>query len=125
MSHAAGGTAFATILEQWALANYVSDLPGFSAPSELQYVTWQFRSAFPRLRAACNITKIPAQFPLVPAVLDATAVQVTGMLHAGSGSYYQLQHAAGAPGFTLLFSNSAGAALRATLVPRLNVIRIQ
>ncbi len=125
VSHAAGGTAFATILEQWALANYVSDLPGFSAPSELQYVTWQFRSAFPRLRAACNITKIPAQFPLVPAVLDATAVQVTGMLHAGSGSYYQLQHAAGAPGFTLLFSNSAGAALRATLVPRLNVIRIQ
>jgi hypothetical protein len=47
------------------------------------------------------------------------------MLHAGSGSYYRLQHTAGAPQFTLLFSNSAGAALRTTLVPRLNVIRIQ
>jgi hypothetical protein len=47
------------------------------------------------------------------------------MLRAGSGSYYRLQHAPGAPGFTLLFSNSAGAALRTTLVPRLNVIRLQ
>jgi len=36
-----------------------------------------------------------------------------------------LQHAAGAPGFTLLFSNGAGAALRTSLVPRLSVIRIQ
>src|SRR2546422_10517268 len=50
VSNAAGGTSFPTILEQWALANYVSDLPGFSARSELQYVTWQFRTAFPRLR---------------------------------------------------------------------------
>src|SRR5204863_355514 len=79
----------------------------------------------PALRTACNTTKIPAQFPLIPAVLDATSVQVAGMLHAGSGSYYRLQHAAGAPQFSLLFSNSAGAALRTTLVPRLNVIRIQ
>jgi len=38
VSHAAGGTSFPTILEQWALANYVSDLPGFSAPPELQYL---------------------------------------------------------------------------------------
>jgi len=38
------------------------------------------------------------------------------MLRAGSGSYYRLQQAASAPGFTLLFSNSAGGALRTTLV---------
>jgi hypothetical protein len=47
------------------------------------------------------------------------------MLRAGSASYARLQHAAGAAKFTLLFSNSAGGALRATLVPRLNVIRLQ
>ena len=124
VSHAAGGTSFESIVERWALANYVSDLPGFSAPSELQYLTWQFRTAFPTLNNRCS-SRIPAQFPLVPPVLDATATHVSGMLHAGSGSYYRLQHAAAAPPFTLLFSNSAGAALRTTLVPRLNVIRIQ
>jgi len=124
VSHAAGGAPFATIVERWALANYVSDLPGFSAPPELQYLTWQFRTAFPTLNNSCS-SRIPAQFPLAPPVLNATATHVSGMLRAGSGSYYRLQHAAGAPQFTLLFSNNAGAALRTTLVPRLNVIRIQ
>ena len=124
VSHAAGGAPFATIVERWALANYVSDLPGFAAPSELQYLTWQFRTAFPTLNNSCS-SRIPAQFPLAPPVLNATATHVSGMLRAGSGSYYRLQHAAGAPQFTLLFSNNAGAALRTTLVPRLNVIRIQ
>ena len=125
VSQAAGGTPFPTVVARWALANYVSDLPGFTAPSELQYLTWQFRSAFPALRNKCNSIKIPAQFPLTPAVFNASSAQISGVLHAGSGSYYRLQHAAGAPGFTLLFSNSAGAALRTTLVPRLNVIRLQ
>jgi len=126
-SHAAGGTSFPTLLERWALANYVSDLSGFSTPSELQYVTWQFRTAFPRLRAACGSTKIPTLFPLDTAVhaFSGSALAASGMLRAGSASYYRLQQAGGAPKFSLLFSNSAGAALRTTLTPRLTVIRLQ
>jgi hypothetical protein len=54
-----------------------------------------------------------------------SSAALAGMLRAGSGSYYRLQQAASASAFTLLFSNSAGGALRATLVPRLNVIRLQ
>ena len=131
VSNATGGTAFPTVLAHWGLANYVSDLslPGFIAPPELRYVTWKFRTDYQTMKTACaaflNTGNLPSQLPLVPPVLDATSAQGSGMLHAGSGSYYRLQHAAGAPGFTLLFSNSAGGALRTTLVPRLNVIRIQ
>jgi hypothetical protein len=122
VSNVAGGTTFPTILARWALANYVSDLPGF--PSELQYLTWQFRTAFPALNSKCS-SRIPAQFPLDPAAVNGGSAQLAGMLRAGSGSYYRLPQAAGTPGFTLLFSNGAGAALRPTLVPRLNVIRLQ
>ncbi len=124
---AATGTSFVTLLERWAIANYVSDLPAFSTPPELQYVTWQFRSAFPTLRTACNTANIPSLFPLdtTAYVSSGSALAASGVLHAGSGSYYRLQQAAGAPQFSLLFSNGAGAALRGTLVPRLNVIRIQ
>jgi hypothetical protein len=121
------GTAFPTLVGRWGLTNYVSGLPSFAPPAELQYVRWDFRAAYPAMRTPCagvNVG-IPSAYPLVPLVLDATSVQVTGMLHAGSGSYYRLQHAAGAPGFTLLFSNSAGAALRTSLVPQLSVIRLQ
>ena len=123
----ATGTAFPTLVERWGLANYVSGLPGFGTPAELQYVRWDFRAAYPAMRTPCagvNVS-IPSAYPLVPPVLDPTSAQASGMLHAGSGSYYQLQHAAGALGFTLLFSNSAGAALRTSLVPRLSMIRLQ
>jgi len=129
VSSAAGGTAFATILSRWALANYVSDLPGFTAPPELQYVSWKFRTDYQRMKTACgvffNTGSLPSQFPLTPDVVDGGSAQLAGMLRAGSGSYYQMPHAAGAPGFTLLFSNSAGTALRTSLAPRLNVIRLQ
>jgi hypothetical protein len=127
VSGAAGGASFGTILEQWALANYVSDLPAFSTPPELQYTTWRFRTAFPTLRTKCGSTKIPLLFPLDTAthVFSGSTFAASGMLHAGSGSYYRLQQAPGDGRFTLLFSNSAGAALRTSLAPVLNVIRIQ
>jgi len=128
VSNATGGTAFPTVLARWALANYVSDLPGFTAPPELQYVTWKFRTDYQTMKTACapffSTGNLPSQFPLTPSVVDGSAA-LAGMLRAGSGSYYRLQQAASAPGFTLLFSNSAGGALRTTLVPRLNVIRLQ
>jgi len=128
VTNATGGTAFPTVLARWALANYVSDLPGFTAPPELQYVTWKFRSDYQTMKTACgaffSTGNLPSQFPLTPSVVNGSAA-LAGMLRAGSGSYYRLQQAASAPGFTLLFSNSAGGALRATIVPRLNVIRLQ
>jgi len=128
VTNATGGTAFPTVLARWALANYVSDLPGFTAPPELRYVTWKFRSDYQTMKTACgaffSTGNLPSQFPLTPSVVDGSAA-LAGMLRAGSGSYYRLQQAASAPGFTLLFSNSAGGALRTTLVPRLNVIRLQ
>jgi hypothetical protein len=126
VSNVAGGTPFETILERWALANYVSDLSSFTVPPELQYTTWRFRTDFSKMQSACR-SSTPSVFPLdtVTHSFTGSALAASGVLHAGSGSYYLLQQAAGAPKFTLLFSDSAGAALRATLVPRLNVIRIQ
>ena len=119
------GTPFATLVTRWSLANYVSDLPGFTTPPELKNKTWAFRTAYPQLRSRCNNTNIPLAFPLVPAVGSGSAVSVSGLLHAGSGTYYRAQQSAGAAGFTLLFSDASGGALRASLFPRLNVIRIQ
>ena len=111
----------------------MSDLPGFSPPTELQYVKWRFRSDFPNLRARCPNPRtgvppnpnIPAAYTLVPPVLDGSSLQVQGVLRAGSGGYYRLQQAPGGGQFTLLFSNSTGIALRTSLAPMLSVIRIQ
>src|SRR5256885_10033738 len=43
------GQSFPLLLERWALANWVSDLPGFAAPSSLQYKMWRFPAPCPRL----------------------------------------------------------------------------
>ena len=62
---------------------------------------------------------------MFPASGDGSAITLSGTLHSGSASYYIAQQAAGAVGFTLLFSNNTGYALRASLGPRLNVLRLQ
>ena len=129
VSNVAGGTPFATIVQRWGLANYVSDLPGFTAPPELEYATWKFRSDYQTIRTSCapfvNTSSLPSQLPLLPPTLAGSAAQVSGVLRAGSGDYYLMQQAPSAPSFTLLFSNSAGAALRTTIVPQLAILRLQ
>ncbi|HYL20270.1 MAG TPA: hypothetical protein VEU74_00815 [Gemmatimonadales bacterium] len=117
-------TSFRTIVERWTLANYVSDLPSFATPPELQYVKWQFRTAFPTFNSKCS-SKIPGVFPLAPPSVTGSSAQLAGMLRAGSGNYYVMQQAPSAPSFTLLFSNSGGFALRAALAPQLAVLRLQ
>jgi hypothetical protein len=116
------GTPFSTLVERWALANYVSDLPGFTAPPELQYKSWHFRTTFDSLNAQVP-SIFPKPFPLTPPLTAGNAVSLSGTLHAGSANY-ALAFQPPAPGFNLLFSAPGGAALSATFVPRLNVIRI-
>src|SRR3989442_7121585 len=120
------GRPFAETVAHWALANYVSDLPGFTPPPELQYKVRKFRTDYPTLSARCPVpNNIPATFPLVPPVGPGSVVNVSDTLRAGSGKYFRAQQSAGAIGFTLLFSDGQGFALPDALVPRLNVIRIK
>ena len=127
----ATGTPFATVFERWALANYVSDLSSFAAPPELRYKRWRFRTDYQTVHNTCvgklgaSPPPFPSAYPLFPPSGDGSGINLVGTLHSGSGSYYIAQQAAGAPGFTLLFSNSTGYPLRVSLAPRLNVLRLQ
>lgn len=126
---AAAGTPFATVDERWILANYVSDLPGFSAPPELRYRSWSFRTTYASLNSQCpNFSPpcpFPKPFPLTPPLSLGRDVQQSGTLHAGSGNYVVAAQLASGPGFALLFSGPNGAALPAVLNARLNVLRIR
>ena len=122
------GTTFSTLVEHWAMANYVSDLPGFTAPPELKYKSWQFRTTLPLLNAQCSKFKppcpFPKPFPLTPPITSGSAVSLSGSLLAGSAWYAVAFQPKAGPGFNLLFSGPGGAALSSTFVPRLNVVRI-
>ncbi|OLC09061.1 MAG: hypothetical protein AUH42_00030 [Gemmatimonadetes bacterium 13_1_40CM_70_11] len=117
---------FATIVERWALANWVSDLPGFTAPPELVYTSWALRTDYPKLNARCTPPTTPAAFPLVALAGAPASVSVSGSLRAGTGAVYQrVLQGPGAGPFQVLFSDGNGAQLRETTQPRLNVIRIR
>src|SRR5437773_7796736 len=59
------GQPFATSLTNWALANWVSDLPGFTAPPQLRYTSWHFRTTYQSLHNQDPGDSL-LPFPLVP-----------------------------------------------------------
>jgi len=120
----ATGTPFATVLGRWVLATYVSDLPGFTPPAELQYRSWSFRTTFASLHLQRPST-FPKVFPLTPALSAGDAVSQSGLLLAGSGVYTVASQPPSGPGFALLYAALGGTDLPAALTPRLNVIRIR
>jgi hypothetical protein len=119
------GAPYATTVGEWALANWVSDLPGFTAPNALKYKTWAFRSAYPILRARCGSSIAPS-FPLVATAAAGPSVNLLGTMVSGSGAAYQrASQGPGAAGFHVLFSDGTGAQLKSTVLPRLNVLRVR
>ena len=118
------GSTFTGVVTRWAMANWVSDLPGFLAPNVLKYDSWKFRTTYASLHAQ-DASNFPKTFPLTPTTSAGRAVTLTGTLRAGSGVYTRAFQAPSAPGFTLLFSTSTGGPLDPSLAPRLNVIRVR
>lgn len=117
------GQRFDSTVTQWAFANWVSDLPGFAAPTVLQYTSWHFRNTFSSLHTQ-DPTDFPLAYPLVPTVAVDNAVNVSGTLWSGSGQYVRVKQPPSGAAFTLHFSG-AGGAVSPTVVPRLNVVRIR
>ena len=118
------GQPLDTTLTHWALANWVSDLPGFTAPPQLRYSSWHFRGTYQSLNSQ-DPNDFPRPFPLVPAASGGAAVSLSGVLRSGSGVYQRALQRGGAAGFALIFTGSGGAPLPSAVAPRLTIIRIR
>ena len=120
-----GSQPFATTVSRWALANWVSDLPGFTTPPELSYPSWHFRTrTFPSVHNS-DPQDFPLPFPLVPAATAGSAVSLSGMLRSGSGAYARALQGPSAAAFALLFSGGNATAVSGIVTPRLTIIRIR
>jgi hypothetical protein len=118
------GQPFTTLVTRWALTNWVSDLPSFSAPAELQYSSWHFRTTFASLNSQ-DPTDFPTPYPLVPGAGAGSQVSITGTLTSGSGAYVRVFQVPSGAAFSLHFTRDGSTALSAALVPRLDIIRIR
>jgi hypothetical protein len=120
----ATGTPFETILGQWMLAIYLTDLPNFTPPAALKYDSWHFRSSFSILHTQ-DPTDFPKVYPLVPDEGTGAQAVTTGTIAAGSGSYLLVSQAANGSSFSLGFRATSGAAQPASSGPQLAVARIR
>lgn len=118
------GLTFPTVVTRWALANWVSDLPGFPTPSELAYSSWHFRHTYDALHTQ-DPQDFPSPFPLAPTTSLGDQVNVSGILRSGSGVYVRALQPPGAPEFALALTVDGRAAMPAAVAPRLNVVRIR
>lgn len=121
---AATGTPFDRLLTQWFLANWVSDLPGFTAPPRLTYKTWHFRTTYGGLHDDLP-SRFTKPFPIDPPTASPGTLQLNGTINAGSGEYLRLRQAPGEKGFTLRMTQPGGGALPVSVAARLNVIRVR
>jgi hypothetical protein len=115
------GNPFATIVSRWALTLYLTDQ---GVAPELTFNSWNYHAVFSSLHTQAGPT-FPKVYPLVPRISAGRSVDTTGTLRAGSGIYFLIPQPAGDPGFTLSFTAPSGSVIGASLVPRLNVIRLQ
>jgi len=118
------GTPFATLLGHWALALYASDQPGFTAPAELRYASWHFRTTFASLNAQ-SPSDFDRAFPLVPYSGTGGAVSVTGTLRSGSGAFVLATQAPDGRSFELDFSPAAGGTFPSATGAQVAVVRLR
>ncbi|HXQ28729.1 MAG TPA: hypothetical protein VN848_05620 [Gemmatimonadales bacterium] len=117
------GVSFGTTAGQWALANYVSDLPGFTAPAPLRYTSWSFRAVFASLSQQDPLD-FPVAFPLSPLTSPGTQLRTSGYLDDGSGAYVEALQGPLAAGFSM-YLNGNGSAISPLSGPQLDVVRIR
>jgi len=117
------GVPFTTTATRWALANWVSDLPGFAPSAGLFYRSWSFRQVFASFNAQDPVD-FPQAFPLTPPVDGGARVNIAGYLHGGSGFYVDIVQSPLSSAFALDF-RAGGGPIATSVVPRLVIIRIR
>ncbi len=118
------GEDLSSLLSDWFVANYVSDLPMFAEVPRLRYTTWDFRAVYQSLhdQAPDQFTR---PFPILPFEFFGGTFAVTGTLRAGSGDYVSVKLRSGAAGFSARLVDAAGNPLAGPAAPRLHVIRLR
>jgi len=125
VTHVTGET-FSSLVANWQLANYLDDLPGFTAADPLlQYQNLNLRSVYQQLFDQDTQRRVfDRAYPLLP---DSTrgVYTRTGTIKQGSAHHLRLIQAGGAALIQVKLTGSAGAAISAQIAPRVAVVRIK
>jgi len=114
---------FPTLVSQWQMANYVTNLPGFTPSSNrLQYTSFNLRAVY-----QANFPSVFSKpYPLTP---DSTRIGTyarTGVLRGGSGRHVRIIQPVGSVEVAFILTDGAGSIpLASTTVPRIALVRVR
>jgi hypothetical protein len=117
------GEDFPTLVAQWQMANYVTNLPGFTPSSDrLMYKAFDLRQVYQ--------TNFPSVFskpyPLTPDSTRTGIYDRTGVLRAGSARHVRIIQPAGSGEVAFILTDGAGSIpIASTSVPRIALVRVR
>ena len=111
-------------MSQWQLANYLTNLPGFTPSSpRLQYTTLDLRAIYQANFQSGRFTK---PYPLTPDSTRDGTYNRSGVLRAGSGRHVRIIQPAGSVEASFMLTNAGGTApLPANITPRIALARVR
>jgi hypothetical protein len=117
------GDDFPTLVSQWQMANYVTNLPGFTPSSNrLRYSSVDFRALY----GANFPQNFDKPYPLTPDSTKNGLYDRTGVLRGGSGRHVRIIQTVGSGEIAFVLTDGGGSiALANTAVPRIAIVRVR
>jgi hypothetical protein len=117
------GEDFPTLVAQWQLANYVTNLPGFTPSSNrLGYTAIDFRALY----AANFPTNFQKPYPLTPDSTKNGFYDRTGVLRGGSGRHVRIIQPVGSSEVAFILTDGGGSIpVAGSAVPRIALVRVR
>ena len=117
------GEDFPTLASQWQMANYVTDLPGFTPSSDrLQYTSFNLRALY----QANFPSPFDKPYPLTPDSTRTGTYSRTGVLRGGTGRHVRIIQPVGSGEVAFKLTDGAGTIpLASTVMPRIALVRVR
>ncbi|MEP6689431.1 MAG: hypothetical protein ABJC36_13865 [Gemmatimonadales bacterium] len=117
------GVDFPTLVAQWQMAIYVSNLPDFIPSSNrLQYTSFNLRDVY-----AANFPDVFGKpYPLTPDSTRTGTYDRIGVLRGGSGRHVRIIQPSGSVEAAFVLTDGGGSVpLASTVVPRIALVRVR
>jgi hypothetical protein len=117
------GEDFPTLAAQWQLANYVTNLPGFTPSSNrLRYTSFDLRARY----GANSPAVFEKPYPLTPDSTKNGLYDRTGMLRGGSGRHVRIIQTVGSSEVAFVLTDGSGSTpVASTAAPRIALVRVR
>jgi len=118
------GETFSTLVSQWQLANYLTNLPGFTpSTNRLQYTTLNLRAIY-QLNFQNGVFAKP--YPLTPDSTRNGTYDHSGVLRAGSGHHLRIIQESGSAEASFALTDAAGSSpVSSAVAPRIALARVR